>query len=54
VQNPTVRGLGSTLIENGIPGATVERKFGKDGFVCTIKLALPEGHDRGEQQQDRR
>lgn len=34
-------GLGTTLIDNGIPGANVLREFGPEGFVCRITLPLP-------------
>jgi len=37
------RGLGSALIEQGIPGATVQREFQPEGLVCTIELPLAEG-----------
>jgi two-component system CheB/CheR fusion protein len=48
IREPTTRGLGSSLIENGIPGATVRREFKPDGLVCTIALPLPERNDSGD------
>ena len=42
VQQPKTAGFGATLIEKGIPNATVSREFGPDGFVCTIELPHPE------------
>ncbi|MBV9114557.1 MAG: PAS domain-containing protein [Hyphomicrobiales bacterium] len=41
------RGLGSALIESGIPNAMVNREFGPDGLVCTIELPLPEAEEDG-------
>jgi len=43
VTRPDASGLGSVLIESGIPGATVSRDFRADGLVCTIELPMPEG-----------
>src|SRR5262249_46216491 len=34
VKSPAASGFGSTLIERGIPGATVKRQFRKTGLVC--------------------
>jgi two-component system, chemotaxis family, CheB/CheR fusion protein len=48
VREPTVRGLGSNLIEGAIPGASVHREFGPEGLGCTIELALPEGPEHEE------
>jgi two-component system CheB/CheR fusion protein len=48
VETPKVRGLGSSLIENGIPGARVRREFKRDGVLCTIELFLSEGSDSEE------
>lgn len=42
-RRPNAAGFGTALIERGIPNATVGRKFGPDGMVCTIDLALPKG-----------
>jgi len=42
VKQPENHGLGSDLIEKGIPGAVVRREFRPQGFVCTIELPLPE------------
>jgi two-component system CheB/CheR fusion protein len=46
-QQPTGQGLGTSLIENAIPGATVHQNFDPNGLICTIELALSE-LDRGE------
>jgi two-component system CheB/CheR fusion protein len=40
VQAPTRSGLGSALIERGIPGATVAREFRADGLLCTLRVPL--------------
>lgn len=40
VKAPESTGLGTTLIESAIPGATISRKFATTGFVCTIELDL--------------
>jgi two-component system CheB/CheR fusion protein len=37
---PTRQGLGSTLIEEAIPNATVRREFQADDLVCTIQLPV--------------
>jgi two-component system CheB/CheR fusion protein len=47
VQQPTSQGLGTSLIENAIPGAKVHQKFNTNGLICTIELVLSE-FDRGE------
>jgi two-component system CheB/CheR fusion protein len=39
---PSSTGLGSALIDGGIPGAIVTREFRPEGLVCTIELPLPE------------
>jgi two-component system CheB/CheR fusion protein len=44
---PTATGFGSSLIERGIPNATVRREFPAEGMVCTIELPLPETLDNG-------
>jgi two-component system CheB/CheR fusion protein len=41
VRPPASSGLGSTLIDHAIPGATIRREFQPEGFVCTIELPLP-------------
>ena len=48
VQTPSRKGLGSTLIDKGIPGAMVRREFNPEGLVCTIELPLEESSGRGE------
>ncbi len=40
VERPTSTGFGSTLIERGLPGARVDRRYEPDGLVCTIELDL--------------
>jgi two-component system CheB/CheR fusion protein len=35
-------GFGTALIENGIPGATVNREFTPEGLICQIELPLRE------------
>jgi two-component system CheB/CheR fusion protein len=40
VAPPRRRGLGTTLIENAIPGAAVRRDFAPEGLVCTIEFDL--------------
>lgn len=40
VPPPTRDGLGSRLIQQGLPGALVERDFRPDGLVCTVDLDL--------------
>jgi two-component system, chemotaxis family, CheB/CheR fusion protein len=40
---PEQEGFGTTLIEQGLPAATVERRFERDGLVCTIKFLVVEG-----------
>jgi two-component system, chemotaxis family, CheB/CheR fusion protein len=40
VQEPANGSLGSVLIENAIPNATVNQEFRSDGLVCTISVPL--------------
>lgn len=40
---PQPAGLGTRLIDHGIPGAEVTRRYEAEGLVCTITLALEEG-----------
>lgn len=42
VRRGQVKGVGSTLIERGLPGATVDHDFPSDGVRCRILLPLPE------------
>jgi two-component system CheB/CheR fusion protein len=42
VNEPTASGFGSSMINNGIPTATVRREFRPEGLICTIEIALPE------------
>jgi two-component system CheB/CheR fusion protein len=44
---PTARGFGTSLIEKGIPNATVKREFRAEGMVCTIELPLTETFENG-------
>lgn len=37
---PTRQGLGSVLIDHGIPKAIVKRRFDPEGLTCSIELAL--------------
>lgn len=39
---PNDNGMGTILIERGVPGAKVTRTFGADGLACLIEVALPE------------
>jgi two-component system, chemotaxis family, CheB/CheR fusion protein len=41
VKQPRTSGFGTALIEKGIPGATVNRKFALKGLICAIELPLP-------------
>lgn len=41
VKKPKRVGFGSALIDQGIPGASVNREFRPEGIVCTIELPLP-------------
>jgi two-component system CheB/CheR fusion protein len=43
VKEPAATGFGSSLIEKGIPNATVSREFRPSGLVCTIDLPLHDG-----------
>lgn len=40
IEPPVRRGFGTILIERGIPGARVTRRFDPSGIVCTIDLPL--------------
>lgn len=51
---PTRTGFGGTLIENAIPGATVERRFRPSGLECAIELELPGTGREGEAEADGR
>jgi two-component system CheB/CheR fusion protein len=42
IKTPGKTGFGSTLIEKGIPDASVTREYRQDGLVCTIEFPLPE------------
>jgi two-component system, chemotaxis family, CheB/CheR fusion protein len=47
VKAPRTSGLGSTLIDSGIPTATVKREFNRTGLICTIVLPLPKPGEIG-------
>jgi len=48
VKSPAVNGFGTSLIDRGIPGATVDRQFRRGGLVCTIAVPLQQaGEDDG-------
>lgn len=38
VEPPSSSGFGSTLIERGMPGARIQRRFEPDGLVCSIEI----------------
>lgn len=46
---PKKKGFGGTLIERGLPGASVRREFTKGGLVCTIEIELPKDPENGTQ-----
>lgn len=48
VAPPTRRGFGTTLIEHGIPGAVVQRKFNREGVSCSIVVPLPAEDVQGD------
>jgi two-component system, chemotaxis family, CheB/CheR fusion protein len=52
VKRPGKLGFGSSLIEHGIPHATVRREFRSDGLVCTIELPLSEDAQDGTAGRD--
>jgi len=41
IRKPKIPGLGSALIDKGIPNAKVTREYAADGLVCTIELTVP-------------
>jgi len=45
VAPPAATGFGSSLIERGIPNASVKREFRAEGMVCTFELPLPEASE---------
>jgi two-component sensor histidine kinase len=47
VRQPAASGFGSTLIESGLPGATVRREFDLAGLIYTIELPMPKPSDNG-------
>jgi two-component system, chemotaxis family, CheB/CheR fusion protein len=47
VAAPDRMGFGGSLIERGLPGATVSRVFAREGLTCTIELELPEDTEDG-------
>jgi hypothetical protein len=40
VKRPAKRGLGSRIIQRGLPGATIAWRFAPGGVICDIDLAL--------------
>jgi two-component system CheB/CheR fusion protein len=38
IAEPATTGFGSTLIERGLPGARVDRRFLPDGLLCIVEL----------------
>jgi two-component system CheB/CheR fusion protein len=40
VEAPSRTGFGSNLIENGVPGARVNREFRREGLVCRMEIPL--------------
>jgi two-component system CheB/CheR fusion protein len=51
VTDPVRKGLGGSLIERSLPGASVHREFASEGLVCTIELELRgKGDDQGSEQ----
>jgi two-component system CheB/CheR fusion protein len=46
VTEPVRAGFGSSLIDNGLPGATVDRDFRPDGLICTIEFPLHQAKQR--------
>jgi PAS domain S-box-containing protein len=38
---PSRAGFGTILVERGIPGSTVTRRFDPDGLICRIEVDLP-------------
>lgn len=46
VEPPSSTGFGSTLIERGLPGARVDRRYEPEGLVCTIELDLTPARPR--------
>lgn len=46
VKPPAKSGLGTQLIDNGIPGATVTRDFLAEGLLCTIQVVVADANSR--------
>jgi two-component system CheB/CheR fusion protein len=51
VEPPRQTGLGSRLIDHGIPGAAVARQFRPEGFICRIELPLPPNSEQNASSQ---
>jgi two-component system CheB/CheR fusion protein len=47
VSAPKKHGFGGSLIERGLPGATVRHEFAPEGVTCTFELELPEEQENG-------
>ena len=39
---PKKHGFGTSLIDKGVPEATVNREYKPDGLVCTMELPFPQ------------
>jgi PAS domain S-box-containing protein len=48
--DPKREGFGTLLIEQSLPEAQIERRFERDGFICTIMLML---HSKAESEADK-
>jgi PAS domain S-box-containing protein len=46
VKRPAKRGLGSRIIQRGLPGATITWRFAPGGVICDIDLSLESGKSR--------
>ena len=51
VERPASTGFGSTLIERGMPGARVNRRFEPGGLVCAISLDLTPARRRAPKRR---
>lgn len=46
VKRPAKQGLGSRIIQRGLPGATITWRFAPGGVICDIDLSLESGKSR--------
>ncbi|MFN3889081.1 MAG: PAS domain S-box protein [Beijerinckiaceae bacterium] len=51
VAPPSSTGFGSTLIERGMPGARVERRFEPGGLVCSIEIDITPARRRTQRSR---